>query len=234
MIDTIGTTVPVQQGNRLHWDYAGGEVTEQRWEGVQAGIDNLYTFYKAYAGYMPTLDSLDLDQGRGKAILIARSVGNGEVNYELYGNDIYKSVETAKYFAIDAPVLTASQIMAVRQAITDQKSEAATGFAGKQLELWKLQAQGTDQYYETSYVLRETKNASKRSTLTASFLNVNRVESPPDTSAVNTLIGALPTGEWIKKAPQVRLIGLKRWQITTEWWWANKWSAILYGGTGTP
>jgi hypothetical protein len=159
--------------------------------------------------------------------LIAREVADGKPIYELWGNDLYKPVQTHPYF----DSLTPAEFLAVRQAMDDGTEITS---ADKKQELWELENRGTVEYLESAYVLRETKNVSKRSVLAASYDNVNRVESPPDTAQVNRLIGSLPAGQWLKKSPQVRQYGARRWQIVQEWWWAVTWSAILYGGTGAP
>jgi hypothetical protein len=109
-----------------------------------------------------------------------------------------------------------------------------SAFSAAETVLYNFYAMGVQEYTLPGYVLRSVRNVSKRSTVAASYANVNTVQPPPNVANVNTLIGSLPTGEWLLKAPQVRQYGARRWQITQEWWWSPKWSALLYGGTGTP
>jgi hypothetical protein len=151
-------------------------------------------------------------------------IGDGETTYELMANEMSQHISTHSYFAS----LTDSEVAAVLQAV---EAKQPSTFTGAQSDLYAHCIRGLDEYVVSNYVLRETKNVSKRSLLTASYTNVNQVDTPPDTQVANTLIGLVPSGEWLKKTPIVRQVGNRRWQIIQEWWWAEKWSRILYGGS---
>ena len=78
----------------------------------------------------------------------------------------------------------------------------------------------------------------KTATITASFTGINLVCSavaghqpiPTFLTEMDTLIAALPTGEWLYRPPQAEHLGKGKWRITLEWNWAVKWS-IIYDGT---
>jgi hypothetical protein len=159
-------------------------------------------------------------------------VQDGPTQYELLSNEVTFPIETHPYFVDETPVLTADEMLAVQVAVVN--GVTGSTFNTKQTALYNFYVQGVDYFFRSAYVLRASQVCSKRSEVAASYENVNEVAAPPDTAQVNTLIGELPTGEWLKKAPQVRMYGNKKWQISQEWWWAPKWSKILYGGTGTP
>lgn len=224
----LGSQNAIDQGTQKTWNFADGEMRTQVFRGLTLAVENLYESSKSLAAFDPYLDSLDFDPGHGIGTLITREVEDGKPIYELWSNDVYKPVQAHPYFADS---LTSDQFLDVRKAM-DESTSITT--EDKAQELWELLNKGTVEYLESAYVLRETKNVSKRSVISASFTDVNRVSDPPDTAQVNHLIGSLPTGEWLKRSPQVRQFGARRWQITTEWWWGEKVSAILYGGTGTP
>lgn len=239
-LDIIGSQAAIQQGSRKTWDFNTGEREIRSWKGVNTAIANLYALYKAVAGNMPELDSLDLDMGRGIGTLVASLTEDAsQAVYELFANDIYKPIEQHKYFAISGTPLTATQIVNVRRAISLGKTEAEVSaapwsFATKQLELWQLYAKGTVECVVRQYVLRETYIVSKRSQLTASYTGVETVQDPPNAKAVNQILGNIPTQEWLKRTPVVRTLGKIRWSIMQEWWGADAWSAVMYGGTATP
>lgn len=234
VLQVIGSTGAIQQSIAKQWAYSPGETSQTVYKGVYAAVSNLYEQYKAVAGYNPTYDQLSLLYNRGTGTLTVSTVQDGTAQYELIGNELSNPIWSHPYFLTsDTPSarLTADQIREVRRS-WETGTETTCPFTDKQKTLYDMMSAGTIEYLVSSYVLRETKIVSKRSTVQASYVGVNTVVTPPSTSSVNSLIGALPTGEWLKKTPQVRMAGARRWMIETEWWWAVKWSAILYGGTG--
>ncbi len=223
----VGTNLScVEQASRLRWTYVEGEVQQNEWHGPAGEIFTLYNNYKALAGSTPQLDSLELDL-RMPARLVATFAENGETMYELLANDLMKPIYQHSYF--DA--LTPAQKIAVRIAV-DEGTTITT--PAEAVALFNFLATGVEEYLETQYVLRETKRVSLRSEVKASYTNVNRVDNPPEYATSTPMISSVPTGEWLKRSPIVRNLGQRRWEVITEWWWANKWSSILYGGTGSP
>lgn len=216
----------VEQASKLRWGYVDGESQQNEWVGPASDLLTLYNNYKALAGSTPQLDALELDL-RMPARLVATFAENGNTMYELMANDVNKPIYQNSYF----DDLTAAQKIAVRIAV-DEGTTITT--PAKAVSLWTFLASGVEEYLETQYVLRETKRVSLRSEVRASYTNVNRVDEPPSYATNTPMISSVPSGEWLKRPPIVRNIGQRRWEVITEWWWANKWSAILYGGTGSP
>jgi hypothetical protein len=226
VLDQIGTTDPVKQGTKLTWSYFDGEREGVQYKGERSIIYSLYQSYKTVAGFNPEYDGIDYDPGKGLATLTLYKVADGEPLYELSANEISQSITMHEYFED----LTVEQVRQVLVVINDLTPADGT-WTDLQQQLHTQLLFGITEYNISQYVLRETKTVSKRSTVTAAFDEVNTVSDPPSTSAANTLIGELPTGEWVKKSPVVRQIGSRKWQIITEWWWYRKASRILYGGT---
>lgn len=248
ILAVIGNTGAIQQRVGTDWTYNTGQSTQRVFKGVYAAVETLFNSYKAVAGFTPSIDSLQLNYERGLGTLTVSLVEDGPVQYELTSNQVTYPIETHPYFATTSP-LTSAEVHAVQTAIklginqnpyqTVNGTPLAAPFDGsaftaKQQKLYDFFSRGVEYYYSSAYVLRSTQIVSKRSTVTASFTGVNTVVTPPDTQAVNTLIGALPSGEWLKQSPNVRMYGNQKWQIVQEWWWAPKWSTILYSGTGSP
>lgn len=107
-----------------------------------------------------------------------------------------------------------------------------------------LHGLGVQSYVLTQYVIRKSIKVGRLSLVQASLTNVNRVESPSVSGMPLTLLFALPTKqyynqvtsalEWLKKPPSVRALGNGKFSIEQEWWGADQWSTLLYGGTKTP
>jgi hypothetical protein len=92
---------------------------------------------------------------------------------------------------------------------------------------------GNESFFETGFILRRSMYGVKTSQIKATFVAINTVVTAPTfKSAMDQLILALPSGEWLYKPPQAEHQGRGRWRITQEWQWAEKWS-IMYGGTWT-
>lgn len=229
VLDIIGSG-NVRQGTPKSWAYTEGETEIQTYRGDKITMQSLYETLKSVAGFNPTWDGVSFDPGKGVATVSVKLVGDGATLYELSANEISASIATHKYF----DSLTDDQVTDVYLAAQTYDKSMYAGFSSIQKKLYARLIRGIEEYPTSQYVLRETKTVSKRSTVQASFINDNVVDTPPNTSTVNTLIGSLPTGEWIKKSPIVRQIGSRKFQIITEWWWTRLADAILYGGTYLP
>jgi hypothetical protein len=247
----LGEGGAVLRGKTAGWNYPTGESVQEHYRGVYNAVQALYTTYKAVAGYSPAIDSLQLTYEKGMGELTVSFVQDGPVLWELCSNMQTIQIELHPMFAAGgAKVLTDAQVHAVQVAISlginqnpaqrdkDGALLAApfdgSAFTANQSTLYAFLSRGVDSYYRTAYVLRSTQTCSKRSTLAASYTGVNAVVATGFAAAANTLIGEIPAGEWLKQAPQVRQVTNRKWNIVQEYWWAPQWSALLYGGTGTP
>lgn len=219
--DTVNQFAP-----RKRWGYFDGEVSEFRVTGPTAAVDAFYQTAVSVAGSSPTYDSIEFDPGVGVGRMLLRRIVDGAVCFELWGNSVMEPIAENKYFA----ALTADQVAKCFDSLARGLTETKAGFAGVQKTLYRHLLHGVTELPNSAYVLRSTQITSKRGTLTASYVDVNRVVVPPNTSTANAIIGALPAGEWLKQAPLVTQARAKSWRITQEWWWAEKWSVAL-GGT---
>lgn len=233
-LDTMGTVLNVSQSIRKSWSMNGGEITTSTWKGAYDEVNAQYETLKSVAGYTPTWDTLDFDLTNGRATLVARAASDGMTLYELFRNKEQLPLQCAKYFLYDAPVLASDDVANCYNAFSQGILPSETGFTDKQLEFYNHLMEGVDKVLQTSWVLRETKNVSKRSQITATLSGIDTVQDTPDVAAANSLIGTLPEGEWLYVGPDVRQYGVRRYQIVSEWWWRYKWSKRLYGGTWEP
>lgn len=227
ILKTIGSTESIQQRTDKRWSYPSGESTQVVFKGVAASVASAYETYKIIAGYTPSVDQVSYTQEKGIGNLTVTTQEDGPDIYELIANELSNPIYTHTYFSS----LTAQNIHDVRKCFETGKPDSSL-FDAKQLELLSFLQKGVESYLESSYVLREVKTLSNRSLTKADYASVNTVVTPPNVSAINKLIGALPSGEWLKKAPQVRMVSVRKWQVSTEWWWAKTWPVYL-GGSGT-
>lgn len=246
-LDTIGSIGSTEQGKRKRWQPGGGESITRTHRGPKTAVSALYDAKKLAALNDPSIASIDLDEGRGLAQLqveeidpiniIGQSNNNGVLTiYELLYNENQRPVHEAPYFN----TLAATEIVKVYDYFDKSRyaDPSSSGFAGKQLELLQLLALGTEDYFESAPVVRETKVVTGGNALVAAadLSNVNKVVSLPAGVSSNPLIGDIPAGEWLYKSPAVRRITRLRWEIIKEYWFAPSpgWSTALYNGSRTP
>ena len=238
VLDIIGNAAMEEQGKRKTWTPTTGTVTIHKWKGSATNADALFDSLVTLQGSTPQYDSITLDEGRGVGTVEARKLqddtGSEAVNkvedvYELYSSEIQEDIEFAPYYQ----ALTGAEVQDVRLAIESGATAVDAAWSPLQGSLFFSLLKGVRSYIRSSYVLRQTQITSWRSTIQASFANVNQIDTPPNVSAINTLIGALPAGEWLKKAPNVRQYGTNQWQIVTEWWWSDR-IHVMYGGSWIP
>ena len=242
---TIGSTAAHEQGKK--WNFQRGGAESQLWtyRGPSAACAALYDSFKSSALIDPRITVLDFDEGRGLGsitvtyaddqALLGVSNENGITKfYELIPNEFSKRPELAPYFdGISGDKVSQAYLAYSRGISYADVQDPPYNLSSLDLEFYQLLQKGVDEYLETAYVLRETKVVSGKNAVQANFTNVNRVETPPVASAGNVLIGSISSlgGEWLKKAPSIRQITRAKWTVQTEWWWAYKWSSVLYGGT---
>ena len=112
---------------------------------------------------------------------------------------------------------------------------------------------GVDGYLFSAINLRKTVKVNTRSTIVASWEDVNFVVTLESINPPDAVIGSLnelerlasgemgdgerevASWEWLKKAPTVRTAGKpKLFEVSYEWWGTDRWSRVLYGGSWDP
>lgn len=103
------------------------------------------------------------------------------------------------------------------------------------LDYYKCLINGVESILLAGLTLRCTTIVPGGSRLKNTYTNINKVVSVSSIGAPSALIGTLPADwEWMKKTPQVRQLSRYRFQLIKEWWGLEKWSKLLYDGTGYP
>lgn len=233
-----------------------GEQKNRTWTGTAADIEERYQALKTEAAAGDTaIRELIATKQNGRGTLIARMqrvsedivVGQTEeiiTVEELYAVDVLKDIVTSPYFSTaEATKVTDDQAAFVRRAVDETWSQAEitqyapistfrwANWTNGMKELRYHMLHGQESYYETAFILRRTRYAVRTSAIEASFEGINTVVAAPDfDTPMDSLIAALPAGEWLYRPPQADTDGKGRWRITQEWQWAEKWSKV-YGGT---
>jgi len=178
--------------------------------------------------------------------------------WEVDATEVFRDLRTHPYI-----VLRSGAIMTELQ-LADEKIKSGTAYSAGDYALtevviryFALRRYGVEGYYQSVLVLRKTMTVSSRSDVEAAYENVNRVVSLNSIDPPRNLLGplgelpnitayssfanpgspTLETGdwEWLKKTPKVRSIaGSRRFEISNEWWGADQWSTVFYGGTWDP
>ena len=217
-----------------------GERAVYVYEGTNDEISALYATALKSMGSVYEGVSYQPQKGSSPATLTLTGIADGSkaalatavTTYELIPQEVLVPVHLHSAFnALTAADCADCYNRAEDTTVTTTPAGWSTAKAG----LYSLLLQRTMQVAEVSYVLRRTKLCNSIGSTAASYTNVGKVDAPPSPGG---LLGSLPSGEWLKKAPAVRQIGMlpwqNRWQVVDEWQWAKKWSTILYAGTGTP
>jgi hypothetical protein len=207
-----------------------GEVLTYTHSGAAADVLADYGSIKANAEASTETDlaSMSYAEDRGRGTLIRRYVRPNKAIEELYGTDVIKDILTSAYFAD----LTDAEVAAVR-AEYEKTGGGVADVSWNQLQknLHTHLLRGEESFTLTQFILRVTNFCVRSSQINASFEDCNRVVPgivlSPDMAA---LVNSLPTGEWLKKPPQVESLGRGRWRVTYEYHWSEKWS-VVYGGT---
>jgi len=239
------------------FDLLGGELISQEWNGHPTDVLAKYEALKAQSILTgdPVKVSYANQQGRARVIAkferteVEPDESGAEITTveELIGVDVVKDIRTASYFDnLDDSQVSWVTLCAEMKWTSDEidANAAERGLSSSyEKSSWSELMQtlyfhlihGQESYYETAFVLRQSKYGVKKSAIDASFTGVNTVVTAPTLSSdMDDLVSALPTGEWLYKPPEIEYLGNKRWRAAFEWQWAERWS-VVYGGTfGAP
>jgi hypothetical protein len=228
------------QGRRFEWSKGSGLQNYTTVKGTAQDIENIALQIQASGSYNNELVASFRGQvmnGRGELeIMPPMIVGGGGggspsdldgVIEELYGQDQVKDIEAAPIFDVE----DAKNLIVARNAARDAEDEIGS-WTDRQKLLYRMIAHGQTSYFETGFVYRRSIYRSTQTQANVSFENINKVVTTPPvlSSRLTNLIANLPSGEWLQKPPQIQYGGRGVYQLTQEWWWAEKWS-VIYGGT---
>jgi len=231
------------------WDLADGTQTFKEFAGTKAAILQKFRELAAAgadSGVDALRDTYNGQSGRLSCRVIDDSGGADGGNteavnaiWELIANDVLKPIETHS----DFDSIAADRKREIENYVRSATDYPATLSGAAELSLAGYYAYQVLDFPVTELILRKSIVVSSRSTITAAYANMNRVVTLASIAPPSALLGTLTilplmgglsgAWEWLKKAPQVRQVAKRKFQIIYEWHGAERWAAI-YGGSWTP
>lgn len=250
----VGSQEIVQLPDKRIWNATDGVQTLKRFAGTADAI--IAKFNELSATADSGVDNLDEDISGKSGYLLARVLDDSggaaggnteELNavWEVYAQPLLKPIESHT----DFDAVTAKHKRAIEKAARDADPIPATDPDGAawspsdaEQKLYAYYANQVLDFKMFNLELRKSTILSSRTTITASYANVNEVVSLP--SVPLALIGALTslpkmdgtTGawQWLKEAPQIRQVEKRKFQLSYSWTGAERWAEIYPGGSWTP
>lgn len=237
------------------WDLADGTQTFKEFAGTKAAILQKFRELAAAgadSGVDALRDTYNGQSGRLSCRVIDDSGGADGGNteavnaiWELIANDILKPIETHS----DFDSIAADRKREIENYVRSATDYPATLSGAAELSLAGYYAYQVLDFPLTELLLRKSIVVSSRSTITAAYAYMNRCVAinadqlianigPPSAllgvlTSLPLMSGADGAWQWLKKAPQVRQVGKRKFQIMYEWWGTERWAGI-YGGSWFP
>lgn len=245
----LGTTEIIRLPDKRTWNQTDGTQTFHRFAGTAEAVQRKFNELAA-AGSSSGVDDLDEDITGKAGKLVCRVIedsgtasgGNTEALnavWEVLAQDILKPIETHTDFN---SVLTTRKRLIEKEA-RDPGTQTLGTMTDAEKSLYGYYANQVLDFMLTEFIIRKTIVASTRSELTLNYASANRVVTLASIDPPSVLIGSLTSlpkmdgtsgqWEWLKKAPQVRQVGKRKFQLVYEWHGAERWAEI-YGGSWTP
>ena len=255
-VNTLGSTEAIQQPDKIRFTKGGGKELVRTWKGALAAIQAKATTLEAddtVSGYTITespvavLEATYPDGSDSPSPPPLKPKDYTE--WDIAPVELSKPLATHPYFDPDSDdnsSLSAEDKTDLRKQINQiendlelaTKDVANTSYGtGDVLTITekykKLRLKGVTNYTAYSYVLRETLKVSSNQIVDVAVSGVGEVSSAPDLADANIHVRdfiASLGGEWLKQAPNVRRFNKSKYQIVTDWQWANEFSPTLYPG----
>jgi len=236
----VGSTTETEQRIKKSWTPENGPSEVYTWKGPRAPLEVLYN---EWAIESSGASNVDLDGAAGAGTLtvtVPFAVGVGEEGladkWEILPRVLQIPLAEARSKAgallFDIGYTPVADRAVELNADPDPNNWAGAG-ANEEAYL-TLRRRGVTHVPAYAWVARRTIAAGRTSDVEASYTDVGCVDAAMPGLLPSGLVGSPPTGEWLKQPPTVRTASRSRYDIVSEWWWAVKWSTILYGGTGVP
>jgi hypothetical protein len=248
----LGDSNIIQLPDKRVWNLTDGWTTLKRYTGTSDAI-------KAKANELASsssgVDNIDEEITGKSGQLICKVIedsgsssgGNTEeanALWELIGQDILKPIEQHADFLT---AITPNRKRQINKYIEDTIKATADGIPAPSTDVEKALAgylsHQTLDFVLTQLIIRKSIILSTKSSITASYTSMNRVVTLESINPPSILLGTLTSlpledgtsgaWEWLKKAPQLRQVEKRKFQLIYEWWGAEKWAEI-YGGSWTP
>jgi hypothetical protein len=258
-----GSSGMTRVNSGCRWSIELGETYFEEWQGPSAAASAFYLTKKQSKEWDNiTLNSFPVRSVTLEKAVDDSDNANNEPVWEIDAVELMKPLEVHPYFVCGSPgvgkTLTewkASFDKALRQATS---LPAASGdYVTNEQRYGGLRGAGVDSYIDLYVVIRKTQIVSRANTVVAAQWNkVNKVvpldyinppadiigqltdierikRNPVDPATLGTYEKA--KWEWLTKAPRIKNeAGGKKRSIIQEWWGAEEWSTVFYGGSWDP
>jgi hypothetical protein len=237
------------------WTSEAGEYLTYNYKGPVAAIETAYTTAKASGSWDRVEKHIDGGSGSLSCTVTADSLSGGfpadpQPVWEVIGQDLFRDLRsfgggTAAEIAFNVAA-DQEALEAIRQGIERADWVGPLMVADPATTYARLLLRGVGEFVRSTAILRSTTIVNARTAAKASWTGVDRAwpidggdgsPNPPGTgsSGILGVISDMPDfndekKQWLKRAPQVRSIDRGRFQIVQEWWFARRWSYVLYEG----
>ena len=250
-LDVFGETGPTRVSRKYKRRDENNVTYIEVWEGPVGSLLGLFDASSSSSSW----DDVDLDSTKGKDTLtLTRTIASPEESggsgidgntpdstaedllerWELLGQDLLVDLRSHPDFADDL-----TEVVLAEEAIR-QGNGAFTSATQAVQDYYDLRKKGVAQYLRSAAILQRTITTREPGGIVIGWSGVDRAGSLPlgVPPLIVSSIGALPDGggtsQWLRRAPQVSVtVGGGR-RLVDQWMFAREWSAVLYGGSGTP
>ena len=245
-VKLIGEDVVTQTGRRRGWTKAQGRSFTDTFRGKKETLED---FYESKVDD-DSIDGVQFinDSGRVSVEVTTQDespTGGGESTqvlnefWEIIPQDMWKNIRAHQTFNKDDEQ---GNMELARQNFENGKPPLIAGLVANAEIYQKLLLHGQEEYVRTAVILQNTVRLGPRSALSGNWEGVDKAlrfdndpGSPDPPSAIIGTLDDMPEfddtkKQWLKRAPIVREVQRRRFEIITQWWFARRWSESLYGG----
>jgi hypothetical protein len=251
VLEILGDDATVRTETTLVVGPSGIEKTIERHEGPIPKVTDLYDTAKAGSEW----DDINYKKGGGKGVLVLTKSGafasrepptGGDqstdttigVRWEMVAEQLWQPLRANPEFRQEAAQLGLNKV----RTEFERGNVNYVVVNATLLAYQRLLNRGVEQYLRHVPVLQATITVSSRSIIAASWVGVDRAwkqdgqdGSPePPTALIGTL-GNIKNyqsdkKQWLKLGAQLRQVSDYEYEIVQQWWWARRWSFLLYEG----
>lgn len=249
MTVVIGDPAATRVSRVRTYDVNKGLGYEERWEGTPAVVEEKFNQVRLDTA----IDTARYESVGGVGVLTQiilddDGIGGGQTTeeqnsfWEVLPMDLYKPLKNHEFFSENTTSLQDAELEKYRGLVEMAKDFSVDGLGEPTKTFVQIFRKGTDEYLRTQVVLQKTVPLGRRSVIAASWAGIDRAHvlntadpGPNPPSEIIGIITALPdyisgAKQWLKRGPHISQITNARYTITYTWFFARRWSKLLFGG----
>jgi hypothetical protein len=253
----LGLNDMTQTAEREGWSKTGGRTITEIWEGPLPQAQILARNERQAGDY----DEISLSNTPGTnhatvELTLQLVDDTTEETWEVDTQEFFENIRSHPYFIPSGSIH--EEVLAVDKIIDNGEYFDASDYTWEnQLNrYYGLRMAGVEGYFSGYIVIRRRQRVSNQADVVLDYTTQNRVVTLDQISPPEKILGALNkmpvlTGydggdiaspqivdqdyEWLKKPPKATIDeGGRRYEIIQEWWGAEAWSRVFYGGSWDP